>query len=189
SCVMSESLEAADPETAVGSLFETCAAALEAAEGLAAQARSALADHVTRNGKLDRKAMEEHQFAVHGLSWIATYVETLRETLGWARRLHDGGQFGELEQLMLQAGFGEYLAQLAGGIPMSQGEIIRPVDLWLGNEAVAAFRTEAVEALIEAGNAPDVRSRIAELIEHGADSGAFGALGLEDTFEMIRTEF
>ncbi|MDA5192625.1 acyl-CoA dehydrogenase family protein [Govanella unica] len=186
---MSDILDPADLDDEAGSLIDTCAEALESAEKLGAVARDALAQHVVRNGALDREAMEEHQFAVHGLSWIATYVETLRETLGWARRLEADGQFGELEHLMLQAGFGEYLAQLAGGIPMSQGEIVRPADLWVSGDMVADFRNEAVEALIEAGNAPDVRSRIADLIEHSADSGAFGALGLEDTYEMIRQEF
>ena len=35
------------------------------------------------------------------------------------------GRFGEFEQLLLIAAFAEYGAQIAGGIPMSQVEIIR----------------------------------------------------------------
>ena len=42
------------------------------------------------------------------------------------------GKLGERERLILQLGFGEYLAQIVGGIPMSQGEIVRPSDLGLG---------------------------------------------------------
>ena len=38
---------------------------------------------------------------------------------------------GELELLMLQSAFGEYLAQLSGGIAISQVEIVRPGDLGL----------------------------------------------------------
>src|SRR5690606_29411350 len=75
--LMSTDPETIDPETEAASLIETCAAALEAAEELAGQARAALADHVTNNGRIERAAMEEHQFACHGLAWIATYVETL----------------------------------------------------------------------------------------------------------------
>src|SRR3546814_3289704 len=79
SAPMSTDPETIDPETEAASLIETCAAALEAAEELAGQARAALADHVTNNGRIERAAMEEHQFACHGLAWIAPYVETLRD--------------------------------------------------------------------------------------------------------------
>jgi (2S)-methylsuccinyl-CoA dehydrogenase len=120
-------------------LAETCAEALGAADTLLIHARDAVAQHVINNGKLDRAAMEEHQFAVHGFAWMATYVETLRQTLAWANRLAEAGAFGELESLILQAGFGEYLAQLAGGIPLSQGEMVRPADLWLSDDVVRDF--------------------------------------------------
>ena len=49
----------------------------------------------------------------------------------WAGRLSDAGQFGEMEALILQIGFGEYLTQIAGGIPMSQTEFARLSDLGL----------------------------------------------------------
>ena len=178
-----------DSET-TATLLDTCEEALAAAETLLAQARDSISQHVMTAGQLDRQAAEDNQFAVHGFAWLATYVETLRQTLDWARRLGDDDKLGELETLILQAGFGEYLAQLAGGIAMSQGEIVRPADLWLSAEAVADFASQpAVLALAEAGNAPDVRARIAELVEHSADTGAFGELGLEETFVMIRDEF
>jgi (2S)-methylsuccinyl-CoA dehydrogenase len=46
--------------------------------------------------------------------------------LGWAERLETQERLGEIERLILQAAFGEYLAQMAGGLAMSQGEIARP---------------------------------------------------------------
>ena len=49
------------------------------------------------------------------------------------RALEREKQFGEIEQLILQAAFGEYLAQFAGGIAMSQDEIARARDLGLGD--------------------------------------------------------
>ncbi len=73
--------------------------------------------------------IEQNQTAVHGLSWVATYVEGLRQMLAWAERLSEEDRLGELEQLMVQAAFGEYLSQLSGGISISQLEIVRPVDL------------------------------------------------------------
>ncbi len=189
--VMSTTFDDDDLDDAeIASLTETCAEALAATEEFVAHATAAVAEYVVVDGSLDRQSAEDNQFAVHGLSWLATYLETLRQTLGWAQRLEAEGQFGELEELILQAGFGEYLAQIVGGIPMSQGEVVRPSDLWVAADAVAVFRDNpAVESLIDAGNAPDVRSRIAELIEHSVSTGSFGALGLEDTYEMVRETF
>jgi len=170
-------------------LIETAAQAVNAADGLVAAAREAVSAHVVRDGRLDRKAMEANQFAIHGFAWFATYAETLRETLGWARSLETEGALGELEELILKAGFGEYLAQFTGGIAMSQGEIVRPGDLWIPDAAIAAFQTPAVRALSEDGNAAPTRARIAALVEHGLDTGGFGALGLDETMEMIRDQF
>src|SRR5690606_11985491 len=76
-----------DNETAA-TLLDTCEEALAAAETLLAQACDSVAQHVMTAGQLDRRAAEENQFAVHGFAWFATYVETLRQTLDWARRLH-----------------------------------------------------------------------------------------------------
>ncbi|RMF08933.1 MAG: acyl-CoA dehydrogenase family protein, partial [Alphaproteobacteria bacterium] len=171
------------------SLLATCTDAVAATDRLIAAARDAVAAHVVRDGRLDRRAAEAHQFAVHGFAWYATYGETLRQTLAWANTLNADGQFGELERLILEVGFGEYLAQLLGGIAMSQGEIVRPGDLWIDADTVDAFRTPAVETLIARASDANTRARIASLVEHSVDTGAFGALGLDDTYEMIRDQF
>lgn len=34
-----------------------------------------------------------------------------------------------MEKLIVQIGFGEYLAQIAGGIQMNQGEMVRLADM------------------------------------------------------------
>ncbi len=60
------------------------------------------------------------------IAWLATYVTALGATAApgpSASTTTD--RFGEREQLILQIGFGEYLAQIKGGLPMSQGEIVR----------------------------------------------------------------
>src|SRR5689334_1705091 len=81
-------------------------------------------------------------------AWMATYVEALRQMRRWAEGLEAAGQFREAERLILQSAFGEYLAQLAGGIALSQVEIVRPGDLGVGDEALHAFRRPEVAALI-----------------------------------------
>ncbi|MEF3007240.1 hypothetical protein V3474_29300, partial [Pseudomonas aeruginosa] len=92
-----------------------------------------------RDGAIDARILEQEQSAARGLAWAATYVETLRQTLAWARALKDEGRLTELETLILRCGFGEYLAQLGHGLAMSQSEIVRPADLGIGAEPVAAY--------------------------------------------------
>ena len=50
------------------------------------------------------------------------------------------GRLGETEELLVRIGLGEYLAQMLGGIPMSQGEIVRPADLGLSADRSLAAR-------------------------------------------------
>ena len=58
---------------------------------------------------------------------MATYVEAVRQLSAYAARMSEHGRLGEIEELLIRIGLGEYLAQIAGGIPMSQGEIVRLV--------------------------------------------------------------
>ena len=78
-----------------------------------------------------RACFDREQRATHGLAWLATYVEAIRQLAAYAQRLSDSGSFGETEDLLVRIGAGEYLAQIFGGIPMSQGEIVRLSDLGL----------------------------------------------------------
>ncbi|MBK8441757.1 MAG: acyl-CoA dehydrogenase family protein [Rhodobacter sp.] len=159
-------------------------AALSEVDALFTQGREALRGLVTRDGKVSSLAMEEHQFAAHALSWLATYTEALRQLDAWAGRLADAGQFGEMEALILQIGFGEYLAQIAGGIPMSQGEIARLSDLGLtwtpGEEAARLMAT---------GNTATARAALVACMRDNHGRATFGASGLDEELEMIRDQF
>ena len=106
-----------------------------------------VAARVAPGGKVDRRKIDEEQRATHGLAWVLTYVETLKETANWAHRIAGEGRFGEIEQLLCQILFGEYLFQLGGGLPMTQLEIVRPIDMTDGHERRA-----------EAGDAGDHRA-------------------------------
>jgi len=171
-------------------LDRLCANALDAAESLKQQAILAVADTTQgSDGRISGALVEQNQYATHGLAWLCTYVEALRETLNWSRALASEGKLGELEQLMLQAGFSEYLSQMAGGIPMTLGEIIRPADLGLDDTAVAHFKTKDVSTLIEQGYSAEVKIHIASLIADGMDTGHFGEAGLDETYSMIRDQF
>jgi len=171
------------------SLFKNCAAALGAAEIYATAARDSLKSHLVVAGKLDRTLMEKHQYACHGFSWLSTYIEALRQTLNWATALAAEDKFTGLEELIVRIGFGEYLSQIRGGIAMSQGEIIRANDMWIAPQDLEAFHTPEVAQLIAEGNIPENREKLAKLIEHSLDTGAFGNLGLDDMYDMIRDQF
>jgi (2S)-methylsuccinyl-CoA dehydrogenase len=166
-------------------LIPTCVEAFTAAHHLLVEVRKGVSTMVIRGGRLDATLLDEHQFAAHGYAWTSTYVAALQQMLAWAERLDDEGKQTELENLLLQSAYGEYLSQIVGGIAMSQGEIVRPRDMGVPDDAVRAFYTPAVIELMQHGNSDAVRMRIARLI---AD-GNFGNLGLDETLEMVRDQF
>ncbi len=146
--------------------------------GLQARVTEALRAMVSPGGKVDAEALERHQHAAHTLSWLATYVESLRQLASWSGRVG-----GEIEGLIARIGFGEYLTQIAGGIPMSQTEFAR-----LSNLGVDWQPSDAAHALM-AGNTADVRARLAALLADAKGSATFGATGLDEDLEMIRDQF
>ena len=162
--------------------------AVAPAGALLATATERLRETVTVGGKISAAALEQHQRMAHGLAWLATYVESLRQMQAWAARLEADGRFGEMEALILQIGCGEYLCQIAGGLPMNQGEILRPADMGLSAADMAAFATPAVVALM-AGNSPAARSRLVALMRDNHGRATFGASGLDEELEMIRDQF
>jgi len=162
------------------SLLSDCREGLAAAKALLDEARSAVAAKVEADG------LEAEQFAAHGLAWFATTVEGLAQMLRWAKGLQEAGKFGELEQLILAAAFGEYLNQLAGGVPMSQVEIARPADLGI-DTLPHAFDSPAVRSLRRQGRGPQAMARLAELI---GDGQHFGDAHLDDDLlPLVRDQF
>src|SRR5271163_2078698 len=122
---------AASAASTEGELIGTLSQAVDAAEALFADARRVVAERVVRDGRANARALDREQRATHGLAWLATYVEALRQLTAYVQRLSAAGNFGEVEELLVRIGAGEYLAQIVGGIPMSQGEIVRLSDLGL----------------------------------------------------------
>ena len=161
--------------------------AVQAAEALLADAQRAVAQRVMNDGRAIARTFDREQRATHGLAWLATYVEALRQLAAYAERLAADGNFGEVEQLLVHIGAGEYLAQILGGIPMSQNEIVRLADLGLAPSAVAARVTPAVERLIAAGNTAPRRARLAELMRQRPEA-TVGTCGLDETLDSIREE-
>ena len=120
-------------------LLARCSGALDAADRLLGAAREGVRSMVVDDGgAIDPRRIDSRQHAVHGLAWVATSVESLRQMLRWAESLEPEGRFGETEQLVLDCAFQESLAQLTGGIAMSQGEIVRLRDLSVSSDDLHA---------------------------------------------------
>ena len=161
--------------------------AVMAAEALLADATYSVRERVTSEGSIRPDLLDREQRATHGLAWLATYVEALRQLAGYAERMQAAGRLGEIEELIVRIGFGEYLAQILGGIPMSQGEFVRLADLGLSGAAVAARVTPKLESMIAEGNTAAPRARLIALMRDHQEP-IIGNSGLDDTLESIRAE-
>ena len=162
-------------------LLDLAAAESEAVRATLAEA---VRQRVTIDGRLDRSALDAEQHAAHGLAWVAAYAETLRQTADWARALASEGRLGESEALPAQLLAHEYLSQLAGGLPMNQGEMFRAADL-----DVDVARVAAVAERLRPGASQAVKTRIVELLDHARGRPSLEASGLDETLEAIRDQF
>jgi (2S)-methylsuccinyl-CoA dehydrogenase len=178
----------AAPRTDAGTgVIALLQAARGAAEALVADATFKVRDRVGVNGRTDARLIDREQRAAHGLAWLATYAEGIRQLASYAERMSQEGRLGETEELLARIAAGEFLSQMAGGILMSQGELVRPADLGLDARAVAARFSPAVEELIASGNTAENRARLIALMgeHHGA---TVGDCGLDDTLDSMREE-
>ena len=150
----------------------------------------ASADRVLDAAKVGVKAIvaeagvDNVQHTAHGLAWLATAVEGLRQLHVWGSRLSEEGRFSEFEQLILLIGFGEYLAQISGGVPMSQLEFVRPEQLGVARSTIRAYEDEVAD-LIAAGSTQAVKQKLANLISAQPNAATFGDPGLDETHAAI----
>ncbi|CAD0186445.1 Acyl-CoA dehydrogenase [Ruegeria sp. THAF57] len=163
--------------------------AVPAVEAVFERARESIRAMVTKDGRVSGALIEANQTAAHGLAWLATYQQSLQQMQRWAEALDADGKFGEIEQLLHQIAFGEYLHQVAGGIPMNQGEVVRLQDMGLGWDALSGFQSSEVQTLMAQANSQAARTRLVALMEDQAGATMFGASGLEEELEMIRDQF
>lgn len=141
---------------------------LGAARQYAQDVRAATAELVAPGGVPDARLMTREQHRVHGYAWVAASIAALEATLDWAVRAEGAGRFGAAEALVLRIGFGEYLAQIASGLPMSANEVVRPAALGTAAEAQAFAAHPAVARLLGEGSTPETRARLAALLAEGA---------------------
>lgn len=170
----------------LNNIFQKCENSLKALNELVNKAKTSVKQKVIKDNSLDLNLLEKEQFICHGFAWLKTYNIALREMLNWAKKLDKNKKIFDIEKLILQSAFSEYLSQIIGGIPMWQSEIIRAHDFDIKEEDINLFLIEEIKELIKYGNTSDVKIQIAKLI---SDKN-YGNVGLEDeTLQMIQDQF
>ncbi|SFI92008.1 acyl-CoA dehydrogenase family protein [Caulobacter sp. UNC279MFTsu5.1] len=161
-----------------------------AAQLFVAEARPAVKTAIAGpDGRIDRALADEHQHQVHGYGWYAAYAELMNQVAGWAERLEAEGRFGEVEALLAQLLFSEYAAQLIGGVPMNQGEIVRPAHLVTDRAVMNRLFSNGIMKLVVEGGTQAVKTRIARRLAEARGRPTLEHTGLDETFEMIRDQF
>ena len=135
------------------------------------------------------EVQDKYQSKVHGLAWIATYVEALKQMSIWAEQLLKGGNFSQTERIILILSFNEYLNQIFGGIMMSQNEIVRPVDIDSKKVALQKLSIKEVLFFKDDVDVHQLRSEFIELILQNRSTPFIGNDGLNEDQTMIRQEF
>jgi len=161
-------------------------AAATAARAYAAATRARVAATIAPAGKVDSTVADREQRLAHGFAWIATTAEALGATADWASRGKVARRFGETEELTLRVGFGEYLGQLLGGVPMSQNEVVRPHELGLEGAAARLAGDPAVRLFLTEGNTAATRLALAARLRDGTVPDE--ALD-DEAMDMVREQF
>jgi len=170
-------------------LLALTAAAVGPVEKVLARATDSVRSMVSEGGRVSNAMVDENQTAAHGLAWLATYAQSLRQMQAWAERMEAEGKLGETEALIHQIAFGEYLWQIYGGIQMNQGEVVRLQDLGVAQEDQRGMMNPAIMALTQGGNTQAARTRLVELMQEHSANVTVGASGLDEELEMIREQF
>jgi (2S)-methylsuccinyl-CoA dehydrogenase len=154
----------------------------DVAERLLGIAKRSVGDIMDAAGKGDAA-----QHVGHGLAWLATYAQSLRQMHAWAGRLSADGRFGDIERLILLVGAQEYSHQMVGGIVMSQNEIVRLADLGVPRADIRQFEDD-VCAVTDAWPAEDAKHALAGLIAAQPSATTFGDTGLDEVHAAMRDE-
>ena len=154
--------------------------AVAAAERYAAEAREAVRARVAASN------LDAEQRAAHGYAWVETSVAAMRATLDWLQAAEVDNRAHAHEWLVAIIGISETLAQLTGGLPMGQNEIVRPVDMDSTQAARRLAEEPAVEWLLTHGNSAKHRSWLVQCMADG--NGLDDRLG-DELIDTIRDQY
>jgi (2S)-methylsuccinyl-CoA dehydrogenase len=161
-------------------VLEQLLPAVAAAERYAAETREAVRARVAAS------SLDAEQRAAHGYAWVETSVAAMRATLDWLQIADAANRAHAQEWLTVIIGISETLAQLTGGLPMGQNEIVRPVDMGSGEAAKRLAAEPAVDWLLSHGNTAANR---AALVTCMADGNALDDRLDDDLLDTIRDQY
>ncbi|MBI1244840.1 MAG: acyl-CoA dehydrogenase [Alphaproteobacteria bacterium] len=139
--------------------------ALAAARRYETAARRHFTDRLVRDGRVDPKLLEAGQSAAHGFAWLAASVAGLAALAQWLDEVERQGRADERSRDIVHLGFAEHLARLVHGLPLSQGETLRPADMGLTKEADRLAADPAVARFLQSEDLDMRRARLAAAIE------------------------
>src|SRR5256885_16979374 len=99
-------LDKAQRRDAGAKLIALARAATQAVEALLADATAAVRRRVMVDDQAADRLLDRQQRATHGLAWLATHVESVRQLAAYAERMHAGGALGGHWELPVQLGIG-----------------------------------------------------------------------------------
>ena len=135
----------------------------------------------------DINSLNENQHIAHGLSWYATYVESLLQLSKWIEYLESNNRLTNLEEGIAGVGAGEYCQQIIHGIPMSQNETIRPDELGIPREQIEDF-IKVTKPLTQRSTSFE-KNRVMSLLQQSIESGIQPDDGLDETYKEIKNQF
>jgi len=134
-------------------------------------------------GDRSPEAFDREQHLAHGVSWLATYAETFAALADHAERLSADGRYSATDACLARVLAGDYLNQVAGGIPFNQQEVIRPHELGLSETSLAAIRALP---LFRLGNTIESRAELAAQLKAKTAADILGSSGLDSALEEMR---
>ena len=138
----------------------------------------------------EKKWFEENQSLVHGIAWLATYVESLNQLINWAKSLHGKKRLFEFESLVLEVAFAEYLQQISHGIPMSQTEFIRLQHFGDNCKYISSLLSHPKYVSITNQNYLNNKKKyLVQLALEKDTSVLFEQTGLDHEYQLIRDQF
>ena len=141
--------------------IDTLHRAVSAAQSYALAARDAV------RARVAAASLDAEQHAAHGYAWVETSVATLGAVADWLARAAAQGSARRVDWLCAQIGFGETLAQLIGGLPMGQNEILRPAAMGAQDAAARLQADPAVALLLSLGNTTSTRADLIAQMRRG----------------------
>ena len=163
---------------------------LALSEKILAEAKTKLKLDKESNLNREEEWFDDNQLLVHGLAWIATYVEAIKQITNWGQKISKKEKMSEFEALALEVASEEYFWQIVHGIPMSQTEFIRPKDFGIESNHLPSLLSRAeFKNFGDQNHLNRKKKKLVELALEKENAVLFEETGLKEEYQIIRDQF